>query len=37
MSEVGVVVVVGPLYLDLQRSLSSTGRVFVKASRYSHY
>jgi hypothetical protein len=38
MSEVGVViVVVGRLYLDLERSLSSTPTLFVRASRYSHY
>jgi len=35
MSEVGVIV--GRLCLDLERSLSSTGTFFVKASRYSHY
>jgi hypothetical protein len=39
MSEVGVVivVVVGRLYLDLKRSVSSTPTLFVRASRYSHY
>jgi hypothetical protein len=38
MSEVGVViVVVGRLYLDLERSLSSTPTLFVRASRYWHY
>jgi hypothetical protein len=38
MSEVGVViVVVGRLYLDLERSLSSTPTLFVRASRNSHY
>ena len=35
MSEVSVVV--GLLYLDLARSLSSTGTLFVTGSRYSHY
>jgi hypothetical protein len=34
MSEVGVV---GCLYLNPERSLSSAGTVFVTASRYSHY
>jgi hypothetical protein len=36
-SEVGVVIVVGRLYLDLERSISSTPTLFVRASRYSHY